>query len=57
MDNEKTPYVVTIDVVFQTTATDENQAWKIAENLAAMVGERIKCDGVKAGDVYPNPQT
>ena len=57
MDKEKTPFVVTIDVVFQTTATDENQAWKIAENLAAMVGERIKCDGVKAGDVYPNPQT
>ena len=57
MTKEKTPFVVTVDVIFQTNATDEKEAWKIAETIAAAIPYRIKCDGAKAGDVYPNPQT
>ena len=62
MTKEKTPFVVTIDVVFQTYATDETQAWKIAKNLETIVSDKLPkeslfYDDIRAGDVYPNPQT
>jgi hypothetical protein len=57
MDKAKTPFVVTIDVVFQTSAIDENHASDIAENLLHYVSQRIKCDDMKVGDIYANPET